>query len=89
MGKAKRDGKRRSHNRTWTYELAAQALSDFDRRSLRFFDVAQRAAASKQSHTENALLPEAEVEVTNVRLLGSYSWTGQTSGPAVIIPGMA
>jgi hypothetical protein len=71
-----------TNQRDWLEGLSPAALGVFDNRSLRFIEGAALVAGGDQ----DAVLPEEQVEVTNVKLLGSYNWTGQAS-PAILIPG--
>jgi hypothetical protein len=70
------------NRRDWLEGLSPAVLGAFDYRSLRFIEGAALVAGGNH----DAVLPKEQVEVKDVRLLGSYNWTGQVS-PVVLIPG--
>lgn len=68
------------HPHKWNDGLAANPLGTIDRNTLRFI------GAEQEIGQEPIQLPVDTVQVTNVRALGSYNWSGQ-SAPLILIPG--
>jgi hypothetical protein len=69
--------------RDWHEGLAAASLGTIDRNTLRFVGAEQ---GIEQGAPEPLVLPTNTVEVTNVKALGSYNWSGETAYK-IIVPG--